>query len=557
MPIIGRVIATESSPTTIEKFTFWTSSDLPIHVFDVVKVEHIANSITFGSVENISHITDSQSPLSSYISSDFGSLKAKSAIKRISFNCVEVSVLINTKNFYTPVHDNAPVSLASPQEINIALGIDKIQNPLICGSVTMYAGTNYQVTLPVKLDSKYLLGPEGAHLNISGISGLAAKTSYSMFLLRAIQEQLNGESVAFVIFNVKGRDLMAIDKPNDELTSQERKRYNILGMSAKPFENVSYYIPYSTTKSSSYLPESDINEYISGEKLKKFLYTYNDDREKIDLLFTDIEDSSMTVEAIISKILDPDDPDFNKRKKASEKIESWSVLLKLLKNFTLVKSDKSKIPLADDSINIFSWRKFYMLINTMLKNDEMFYSDSKFPDNTCRLENELTQIKAGEVKVIDISKLDTSKQAFVFGDVLRTIYNLKLGSYQDATPPAKIIIFIDELNKYASKDVARNSPVLRELLDVAERGRSMGVILFGAEQFRSAIHPRITGNCATNAYGRSNSSETSNHDYNNFSGIYKSLLTRLEQGEYLIQNPLFRNLLRIQFPRPVYKQFKD
>ncbi|MBQ7560880.1 MAG: ATP-binding protein [Synergistaceae bacterium] len=514
MPIIGRVIATESSPTTIEKFSFWTSSDLPIHVFDVVKVEHIANSITFGSVENISHITDSSSPLSSYISSDFGSLKAQSATKRISFNCVEVSVLINTKNFYTPVHNNAPVSLASPEEINTALGLDKIQNPVTCGSITMYAGTNYQVNLPVKLNSKYLLGPEGAHLNISGISGLAAKTSYSMFLLRAIQEQLNAESVSFVIFNVKGRDLMAIDKPNDELTDYERKRYNILGMSAAPFENVSYYIPYSKTKSSSYLPESDINEYISGHKLKKFLYTYNDDREKIELLFNEIDDPYQTTEAIISKIIDPEDSDFRN-------ITAWDGLLKKIISFT--QSTKS-----GGGIAASSWRKFYRLINTMFKNDEMFDSSPDFPDNTCRLESELTQIKAGQVKVIDISKLETSKQAFVFGDALKTIYNLKLGSYEGVTPPAKIIIFIDELNKYASKDVARNSPVLHELLDVAERGRSMGVILFGAEQFRSAIHPRVTGNCATNAYGRSNSNETSNHDYSNFPGVYKNLLTRLE-----------------------------
>lgn len=39
------------------------------------------------------------------------------------------------------------------------------------------------------MDSRFLIGPEGAHLNISGISGLAAKTSYAMFLLKAIQDK--------------------------------------------------------------------------------------------------------------------------------------------------------------------------------------------------------------------------------------------------------------------------------------------------------------------------------------------------------------------------------
>ena len=36
----------------------------------------------------------------------------------------------------------------------------------------------------------------------------------------------------------------------------------------------------------------------------------------------------------------------------------------------------------------------------------------------------------------------------------------------------------------------------------------MGVVLFGAEQFRSAIPP-VTGNCATHAYGRTNIIEVS------------------------------------------------
>ena len=76
-----------------------------------------------------------------------------------------------------------------------------------------------KVTLPVRLNSKFIIGPEGAHLNISGISGLAAKTSYAMFLMKAIQDtyiknKSEDESVAFVMFNVKGRDLLTIDQPN-------------------------------------------------------------------------------------------------------------------------------------------------------------------------------------------------------------------------------------------------------------------------------------------------------------------------------------------------------
>ena len=48
-------------------------------------------------------------------------------------------------------------------------------------------------------------------------------------------------------------------------------------------------------------------------------------------------------------------------------------------------------------------------------------------------------------------------------------------------------------SKYASTDTPKNSPILHQILDIVERGRSLGIILFSAEQFRSAIHNRVTG----------------------------------------------------------------
>lgn len=49
------------------------------------------------------------------------------------------------------------------------------------------------------------------------------------------------------------------------------------------------------------------------------------------------------------------------------------------------------------------------------------------------------------------------------------------------------MIFIDELNKYASQDTPKSSPILHQVLDIAERGRSLGIVLFSAEQFRSSV----------------------------------------------------------------------
>ena len=70
--VIGRAVAPEKYPATMDKFYFWTSIDFRLNAFDVVKVEHLEDSFTFGTVENIYHITDAKSFLTTYISNDFG-----------------------------------------------------------------------------------------------------------------------------------------------------------------------------------------------------------------------------------------------------------------------------------------------------------------------------------------------------------------------------------------------------------------------------------------------------------------------------------------------------
>lgn len=559
--LIGRVLATEKTPTTMDKFCFWTDANLQLHAFDIVKVERSDKSFTFGVIENISHITDAQSFLTNFISCDFGNVEIDEPTLRVGMNYVEAKVSFNSKNHYTPVHNNDKVYLASEEEISMALGLDKIQNPLVCGSLKMYEGTKNEITLPVKLNSKFILGPEGAHLNISGISGLASKTSYAMFLMKAIQDQYlslkdSDDSVAFVIFNVKGCDLMAIDRENDfsqdmpNAKEETLKEYKQLGLSPEPFKNVNYFIPYydrNSAKRSTYLPKDDVERYMEDGQLKKYKYVYSNDKESIEMMFSNVDDPAQTMESIISKIIDEDDPDF-------KGLSTWADFIEKVTE----KSKKGSEQRGSNDISVLSWRKFKRIVRKAIQ-DEMFANRVVPERNECRLADELKKIDKNDVFVIDIAKLPEDKQAFVFGDALRTIYNLKLGEYDnetDVAPPSRIIVFIDELNKYASKDVPKTSPILRELLDVTERGRSLGVILFGAEQFRSAIHDRVTGNCSTHAYGRTNSIETTTKNYGSLPTTYKNMLTRLEQGEYLIQNPVFRSLLKIHFPKPIYKQFK-
>ncbi len=488
---------------------------------------------------------------------------------RVGMNYVSAKVVCNTKNIYIPVQNNAKVMLATPEEIQYALGLKDIKNPLVCGYLEMYAGnkTCEKVTLPVNLNSKFIIGPEGAHLNISGISGLASKTSYAMFLLKAIQDRyLNKEtiedeydddSVAFVLFNVKGKDLLAIDELNDfsdeKNPEKEMKvvfnKYQEMGLSPEPFKNVRYYYPYSLPNSrhwNTYMSPEEVDSQITCKKAKKYKYTYEEDRDGLDLMFANIDDSNQTMDSIITYIISGQGK--------FGKINNWQDFLDAVKEKTIAGSSGN-----DKEIPVASWRKFYRIVNKGLTDNKIFANSVADNNNEVRLGNALKHIKKNEVHVIDIAKLSEDKQAFVFGDAVRAIYDLQLGQFsgeEGVDPPSRIVVFIDELNKYASKETPKNSPILRQILDVAERGRSLGVVLFAAEQFRSAIHDRVTGNCSTHAYGRTNSIEVTKADYKSVPSVYKTMMTRLKQGEYIIQNPVFRSMLNIKFPKPIYKQFK-
>ena len=103
--IIGKVAALENNPSTIDHFYFWTDKNTLLNPFDVVVVEHVRGSKTYGVVEEISHITDSESFLGEYFSNDFGSLDVVPNTERVGMNFVLARVVKNTQNIYIPVQN--------------------------------------------------------------------------------------------------------------------------------------------------------------------------------------------------------------------------------------------------------------------------------------------------------------------------------------------------------------------------------------------------------------------------------------------------------------------
>lgn len=560
---IGKVSATERDPSTIDNFYFWMDSNSDdLSPFDVVMVENPNSSITYAIVEEINHVTDSSSHFASYISSEFGTISDTSTpesfqignTNRLSFSYVKAKVVHNTDNKYTPVLHDRPVYLCTADGIREALGLNNVKNPLTCGYMEMYGNR-----VKVEINDKFLVGPDGAHLNVSGISGLACKTSYTMFLLNVLQqkymklwkeatetgdEEYKPQKIAYLIFNVKGRDLLTLDIPNEKLTQEQKDIYTQeLQLAPKPFEQVYYYYPYGNnpvrkdTQSNANI--DDLNRQFLDRNACRYFYDFESCRDKLQYLFANEPDPSGTIESIISYILDYGHPFGNS-------VKTWQEFYNALGEITGGGS-----AVQSTNIALASWKKFARIVKKF-STEDLFGDKGHDKNDTSNITSHLfDNIKANDVKVIDIAQLDPSIQGFVFGDVIQQV--IERMSAKDENTPDQIVIFVDELNKYASTDVPKTSPILRHLLDVAERGRALGIILFSVEQFRSVIHDRVKGNCANSAYGRTNFVEVTKSDYHFFGNIYKNMMTRLAPGEYIISNPALRSLVSIKFPYPTFK----
>ena len=548
--LIGRVSATEKSPSSCDEFQFWLSDDTILSPFDIVLVKNKTDdSVTYGVVQDIFHITDGTGHISNYVSSDFGNVETEPMTRRLSLSYGKVSVVPNTKENFMPVFEGSLVYTADEEDIQVALGLDSIDEKTAIPAGLMKTGNN--VSVPIKYNGDFLIGPEGAHMNISGISGLATKTSYVMFLLKAIQYKCK-DDVAIIVLNVKGDDLLHVHQPNEKITDVQRKEWENLGVPCAPFENVKYLYPYRKQKDKMHantaLPVDDLAEQFATNQAANFIYTFEHDISKVDMLFANVDDPNWTIESILNYI------DYGQEFKGELR---WADFKNDLKEFCSKGSSKNN----SSSILIQSWQRFRRLINNSINDDVFVNSKSNAREqHQVYLSDEVLNINGGEMMVVDIAGLTEQLQCLVFGDIIRSVYALKHGDFDQDDRiskkpiPKRIIIFVDELNKYAPATSSKSSPLLANLLDITERGRSEGVVLFSAEQFRSAIHDRIKGNCGTNVYGRTNAIEVSRPDYKFVPNVYANMMTRLKKSDLIVHHPVFKTLLKIQFPFPSYNQ---
>jgi len=314
-----------------------------------------------------------------------------------------------------------------------------------------------------------------------------------------------------------------------------------MGMEARPFKNVRYLLPRSNQPG---MPNSFI-EPASGYQM--FAYALQDAADKLDLLLSDISDQSGSMDALVGDVMQG----LMNREPSFKNCASWD---NLLNGEPLVKDGKTA-KWGDHYASTIGKLRRHLRRIIRTRSTGLFANARA--RNELNLAEQIRELEGGNTYVVDIAKLNDEEQKLVFGDVLRTVYELKAEDPENRTSkkpiPEKVIFFVDELNKYAPSGV-RGSPILEQVLDIAERGRSLGVVPFSAQQFLSAVHSRVTGNCATKILGRTGASEISTPDYRFLDDDLKMNLTRLGKGELIVTHAVYRQPVKIVFPRPAYKQ---
>src|SRR3989454_30739 len=157
------------------------------------------------------------------------------------------------------------------------------------------------------------------------------------------------------------------------------------------------------------------------------------------------------------------------------------------------------------------------------------------------------------VYVVDVANVDPLGQDLVFA---RVVSKLREHLERRDLGVDAVVVFVDELNKYAPAD-GPETYVKKMLLDISERGRYLGLVLFGAEQFRSQGHRRIVGNAGTLVYGRMDMDELATPGYQGLSPATKIKLATLPIGELMVRHPHFTQPIFLRLPRPAPLRCRD
>lgn len=399
---------------------------------------------------------------------------------------------------------------------------------------------------PIYINMEFLDGTRGAHVSISGISGVATKTSFALFLLHSIFRSgvLGARAVnaKALVFSVKGEDLLFLDTPNVHLDDDLRAAYAQLGLPAEPFASVAFYAPP--------IPEDQTGRpNVTGRTsgVAAFWWTPAEfcAQDLLRYAFADAEDERNQYTSVIHQVA------ARLRLDAVPYGDNGSVRL----DDDVVTTYEELIDVIADRLTDEATRPQWAGPVTGVGTINAFLRRLRSSLRPLRpiIRSDLTgaarrriSTQDQQVTVVDLHNLHERAQRFVVGVVLAA----ETARKEDAGPGGLLFTMIDELNKYAPRE--GNSPIKEVLLDIAERGRSLGIILIGAQQTASEVERRIVSNSAIRVVGRLDPAEAGRPEYGFLPASQRTRATLAKPGAMFVSQPEIPVPLAVEFPFPAW-----
>ena len=561
---IGRVAPTLRTPITPAEFTFWVKDDENVHVeVGSIITAHNRGIRVTGLVSEIQAVSDVREVLDSFYAHAFGRPEAEMPTRVPVVLSAKVEVVRRSDGRMEPIRGTWPVTFASAKEIREAYGAEiPPENEVLAG----FTYDDQRNPVPIGLDARYVVGYEAAHINIAGASGVATKTSYALFLLYALlaHSEQHGGSVAAIAFNVKEADLMFIDKlpeswdvlkkwqdhprwgPSVQLWRQAQQDYCLDPIRWAQENRFHFFAPMHFRPEGGVLSQrrEDVEPFTyglltlinAGVGSLYALFDPNDLDEKAVALIASMadlaNDEGLTFEGLIEEV------------EAAIRQESRRGDWFSLGGVTHHRATANKI------LNRLNHALDNQLRGVVLKAEN---TDQPIP---------LEKLRPGQLWVVDITQLSDKGQRLIFQTVVRTVFR-KLeerkaaeltGRWEDRELqqyPEHVVIFVDELNKFVPS--GREFSVLKgEIVEMAARGRSVGLSLCGAQQLASKVDEEVLANTSTFAVGRSHPVEIRKPPYAWLAEGLKQKAMVLEKGWMLLWHTLHKRPVLVHFPLPLH-----
>ncbi|MDJ0961122.1 MAG: ATP-binding protein [Acidimicrobiia bacterium] len=555
---VGRVLGTQH--TTTREFRVVLNDEDYLQLDDLVvvrtEVPKQGEVRTYGIVTEVEAIYEGAS-----FESDTHRIADEGILPGAKVRSAQVAVTRLDPEVWVSSDPGEVVERARGGERDKALYVDEMGRPLPIGMGRDGA--------PLYVDLDFFDGRKGGHMSISGISGVATKTSFALFFLRllAARPDVLGEGAAnlrILVFNVKGEDLLWLDKQNRYFDEDAAETWQHLGVDAGPFPSVAFWAPPRPRSGDVVVPDTGGRQ----EGVAAFAWT---PREFIDdgllrFLFTDANDSRNQIPFIEERVR-------SQLSRYAVDVEGEPGAVVLRDPSEGHRPGESVVPnrgervirdLADlvDAVGEFvdpeegdpdqRWTGRVQAGTVSAFVRRLHAAANRLGQLVRAGESRRIDRRAAQVTVVGIQSLHDLGQRFVVGALLAETFSEKEQTGQRL--PLSVIV-LDELNKYAPRD--GNSPLKDMLIDIAQRGRSLGVLLVGAQQTASRVAQEVMENAAIRVAGRLDAAEAERSEYGWMLPSTRARARLLKPGTMVVSQPSIPVPLVVDFPFPPWATRKE